>query len=69
MNDILDFLDELYNLKALYNEDELRNMDFDVLIKRYEKIVSDFEKDLEEQYQAFQHELDARSYYDPAGDL
>lgn len=68
MNDIIDFVDELYNLKALYNEGELRNMDFDVLIHQYEKIVSDFEKDLEEQYHAFQHELDARSYYDPAGD-
>lgn len=69
MNDIFDFLDELYNLKALYNEDELRNTDFDVLIQKYEKIVSDFEKDLEEQYQAFQHELDARSCYDPAGEF
>lgn len=67
MNDIFDFLDELYNLKALYNADELRNSDFDALIQRYEKIVNEFEKDLEEQYQSFHYQLEAE--YDPRGDF
>jgi len=67
MNDILEFLDEIYNLKALYNADELRNMDFDALIHRYGKIVSDFEKDLDEQYQVFQHQMDME-HYDPVGE-
>lgn len=69
MNDIFEFLDELHNLKALYNEGELRNIDFEILIQKYEKIVSEFEKDLEEQFQAFQYQLDAESFYDPRGDF
>lgn len=69
MNDIFDFLDELHNLRALYNEGELRDDDFDVLIQRYQKIVDEFELELEEQFEMFQSQLDAEAYYDPKGDF
>lgn len=69
MNDIFDFLDELHNLRALYNEGELRGDDFDVLIQRYQKIVDEFELELEEQFEMFQSQLGAEAYYDPKGDF
>jgi hypothetical protein len=37
MNDIIDFIDELKELKALYNTGDLRNFDFERLIQKYER--------------------------------
>lgn len=37
MNDILEFIDELNELKALYNSGDLRNFDFERLIQKYER--------------------------------
>lgn len=44
MNDILEFIDELKELQALYNTGELRNFDFATKISKYERDVSHFEQ-------------------------
>ena len=43
MNDILDFIDELKELKALYNSGDLRNFDFENKIQKYERQVDQYE--------------------------
>lgn len=50
MNDILEFIDELNNLKALYNEGELRNFDFDSVISKYDLRFAQFESQFELQH-------------------
>jgi len=67
MNDIFKFVDELHNLKALYKEGELCELDFNELIDQYEDIIQEFEKDLDDQYRAFQNQMDVESY-DPVGE-
>ena len=39
MHDIIDFIDELKELKALYNTGELRNFDFERMIQKYDRKV------------------------------
>lgn len=64
MNDILDFIDELNELKELYNTGELRNFDFDTKIQKYQRLVDAFEDGLEEQYRVFQNQ-----FYSPTNEV
>lgn len=43
MNDILEFIDELKELQALYNNGDLRNFDFERMIQKYERQVDQYE--------------------------
>jgi hypothetical protein len=47
MHDILDFIDELRELKTLYSTGDIREFDFDRLIQKYDRVVSDFEQTIE----------------------
>lgn len=43
MIDTLEFLEELKELKALYNSGDLRNFDFERMIQKYERQVDQYE--------------------------
>lgn len=43
MNDMIDFIDELNELKALYNTGELRNFDFERMIQKYERKIDAYD--------------------------
>jgi len=56
MNDILEMIDDLRELQALYDTGELRNINFGIMLKKYEDRVEQFERDMEaelDQYQLF----------------
>lgn len=58
MNDILEFLDELKELQALYNSGDLRNFDFERMIQKYDRQVDQYEAAMD---QAFKES----SFYQP----
>jgi hypothetical protein len=58
MNDILDFIEELKELKALYNTGDLRNFDFERMIQKYERQADAYDAAMD---QAFRES----SFYDP----
>lgn len=43
MQDILDFISELKELQALYNNGDLRNFDFETKIQKYESKADDYD--------------------------
>lgn len=49
MNETLEIIQDLEELRSLYRTDELRDIDFDAMLYKYRKAVSDFERDMEEQ--------------------
>ena len=53
MNDILEFIDELKELQALYHSGDLRDFDFNTKIQKYESEVARFETAMEESNQLF----------------
>jgi hypothetical protein len=55
MNELLEFIDELKELEALYQSGELREFDFQMKINKYKREVEKFERAMEAE--AAQHEL------------
>jgi hypothetical protein len=53
MNDILEFIDELKELQALYHSGELRDFDFNTKIQKYERDVARFEAEMIAQNELF----------------
>lgn len=53
MNDILEFIDDVKELEALYQSGDLRELDFRLLIQKYESQVEQFEHDMQEQQELF----------------
>jgi len=53
MTDVLDFIDELKELQALYHSGDLRDFDFNTKIQKYEREVERFEAEMEEQASLF----------------
>ena len=53
MNDILEFIDELKELQALYHSGELRDFDFNAKIQKYERDVARFEAEMIAQNELF----------------
>jgi len=49
MVDILEFIDELNELKSLYRSGDLREYDFNNKILKFERQVSMFENEIEQQ--------------------
>ena len=47
MNDILEFIDDIEELKSLYNTGELRNFDFEAMLSKYNRTVELFEREYE----------------------
>ena len=47
MNDILEFIEDIEELKALYNAGELRNFDFEAMLSKYNRTVDMFEREYE----------------------
>ena len=45
MNDILEFIDDIEELKALYNSGELRNFDFEAMLSKYNRTIELFERE------------------------
>jgi hypothetical protein len=45
MNDILEFISDMRELQALYNADDLRAIDFESKLFKYEKQFEQFELD------------------------
>lgn len=62
MQEVLEFLDELKELKALYNSGDLRNYDFDTKIQKYESIVDAYDKAMD---QAFKES----AFYNPLNEV
>lgn len=48
MNDMIEFLEELKELQALYNSGELRNFDFERTIQKYERQVDAYESAMDD---------------------
>lgn len=64
MVDILEFIDELKELQALYHSGDLRDFDFNTKIQKYERVIEAFEQGLEEQHRTFQ-----ASFYTPVHEV
>ena len=47
MTDLLEFIDDLEELQALYNTDELRNFDFESIKSKYNNTIDQFERECE----------------------
>ena len=47
MNDILEFIEDIEELKSLYNTGELRNFDFEAMLSKYNGTVDLFEQEYE----------------------
>ena len=47
MNDLLEFIEDLEELQALYNTGELRNFDFESIKSKYNATIDLFEKEYE----------------------
>ena len=62
MNDMVDFLDELKELKALYNSGDLRNFDFETKIQKYERLIDAYETAMD---QAFKDSI----FYQPVREV
>ena len=67
MNDILEFIDELKELQALYHSGELRDFDFNTKIQKYERQMEQFEQALEQQHELFWK--DTPFEYDPSHEV
>ena len=50
MQDMLDFLEDLKELNALYNSGDLRNYDFETKIQKYERIIDAFDAAMDQAY-------------------
>ena len=48
MNEMIDFIDELKELQALYNTGELRNFDFERMIQKYERKVDAYDNAMDQ---------------------
>ena len=57
MVDVLEFIDELKELQALYHSGDLRDFDFNTKIQKYERQVAQFEADLDRQEELFRQGL------------
>ena len=57
MTDVLDFIDELKELQALYHSGDLRNFDFETKIQKYDRQVALFETELTRQEELFRQGL------------
>jgi hypothetical protein len=66
MNDILEFIDELKELQALYHSGELRDFDFNTKIQKYERQIEQFELALEQQHELFWKDT---PFYDPLNEV
>lgn len=53
MVDILEFIDELKELKALYHSGDLRDFDFNTKIQKYERQIAQYEAEVESQHELF----------------
>jgi len=53
MNDILEFIDDLKELEALYQSGDLRELDFKLAIQKYESQVAQYEHDMSAQAELF----------------
>jgi hypothetical protein len=58
MIDAIEFLDELKELKALYNSGDLRNFDFERMIQKYERQVEQYESAMDAAFKE-------SAFYDP----
>ena len=50
MNDILEVIDELKEMQALYNTGDLRNYDFETKIQKYERTADAYESAIDDLY-------------------
>jgi hypothetical protein len=57
MVDVLEFIDELKELQALYHSGDLRDFDISTKIQKYERQVAQFEEDLDRQEELFRQGL------------
>ena len=57
MTDVLEFIDELKELQALYHSGDLRNFDFETKIQKYDRQVALFETELTRQEELFRQGL------------
>ena len=66
MVDVLEFIDELKELQALYHSGDLRDFDIATKIQKYERQVAQFEKSIEEQNNLF---WKGTPFYNPAKEV
>ena len=63
MNDIIDFIDELKELQALYNTGDLRNFDFDRMVQKYERQAEAYDAAMDQAYK------ESVSFYAPFSEV
>lgn len=66
MVDVLEFIDELKELQALYHSGDLRDFDFNTKIQKYERQVAQFEQGMEEQNELF---WEGTPFYNPTQEV
>ena len=66
MVDILEFIDELKELQALYHSGDLRDFDFATKIQKYERQVAQFESAMETEHKLF---WDGTPFYSPGREV
>lgn len=66
MIDVLEFIDELKELQALYHSGDLRDFDFETKIQKYDRQVTLFEADIKEQHEAL---FKSTPFYSPAHEV
>ena len=66
MTDILEFIDELKELQALYHSGDLRDFDFNTKIQKYEREVERFEDEMEEKASVF---WKSNAFYSPVHEV
>lgn len=69
MNDILEFLDELKELQTLYDNGDLRNIDFAMKIQKYENQIQEFEKQMEKEADQFDFFFKDTPFYNPTQEV
>jgi len=52
MNDVIEMIDDLRELQKLYVMNDIRFVDFQEKLTKYENIVDQFEQDLEREFEA-----------------
>jgi len=66
MNDTLEFIDDLKELKALHQSGDLREFVIDVVIQKYESRVAEYEKAMEDQHELF---FGGTPFYNPTREV
>ena len=59
MPEVYDMLDDLKELLSLYQTGELCQLDIEAKVHRWQKVVDQFDAEMEEQYEIFREKIES----------